>query len=224
MGSLNWNRPRRAFVPWYDRDLLPEMPAARAPVKVKRMAPPVRAKKYRPQPAAKPLAVAAGALAGTAALRTKEIGQARKALATATEAVVWCDGSAAPTNPGTMGMGTVIAAGSARVELYGGGTFGSNNAAELGAAILALEALPSQCRVTVCADSQYLVFGITKWIGGWRRKDFKRGGAPIPNAGLWRELDALNSSRSIRWQWIPGHSGNRGNEIADRLASLGRTL
>jgi ribonuclease HI len=121
-----------------------------------------------------------------------------------------------------MGLGCVIVVDGERVEICAGGDPGTNNHAELGAALLALSVLPPQCRVTIYADSQYLVFGITKWIGNWRRKDFKRNGDPIPNADLWLQLDAINSGRSIRWEWVRGHVGNRGNDLADRLATLGR--
>ncbi|MDO9385032.1 MAG: ribonuclease H [Hyphomicrobiaceae bacterium] len=138
-----------------------------------------------------------------------------------TEAVVFCDGSASP-NPGVEGLGAVIVTSAGRVELYNGGGRGTNNTAELGAALLALEALPAQCRVVVYSDSQYLVYGMTKWVAGWRRKGFVRGGEPIPNADLWRRLDSLNSGRAISWGWVRGHNGNRGNELADKLATLGR--
>jgi ribonuclease HI len=139
----------------------------------------------------------------------------------AAEAVVFCDGCSEP-NPGTEGMGAVILVGAERIELYNGGGQGTNNSAELGAALLALEALPPQCRVTVYSDSQYAIFGMTKWLDGWRRKGFVRGGEAIPNAALWRCLDEINSGRSIRWEWVRGHNGNRGNELADELATLGR--
>jgi ribonuclease HI len=121
-----------------------------------------------------------------------------------------------------MGLGAVLVITGGRVELYAGGMDGTNNAAELAAAHMALEALPAGCRVTLYADSQYLIFGMSKWIDGWRRKNFQRGGMDIPNADLWRALDVLNSRRSIRWEWLRGHCGNRGNEIADQLATLGR--
>jgi len=36
-----------------------------------------------------------------------------------------------------------------------------------------------------------------KWIAGWRRNGFKKKNAPIPNADLWRTLDALSTARAI---------------------------
>lgn len=219
MTRLNWNRPRRAFQPWYDR--AERVPAAREPagfVKVEKRSNP----EYRvPEPVVGVPAGLAGALGGKAVLQTRDLAKARQSLCLATEAAVWCDGSASP-NPGPIGLGCVIVVGGERVEICAGGELGTNNQAELGAALLALGVLPPQCRVTVYADSQYLVFGITKWVSNWRRKDFKRGDGPIPNADLWRQLDEINSSRSIRWEWVRGHASNRGNVLADRLATLGR--
>jgi ribonuclease HI len=219
MSRLNWNRPRRPFTPWYDRDLLPETLTIRAPAKVGRSTPPLRVTRYPAQAVVKSPALATGAFAGPAALRTWDLVQARQSLAAATEAVVFCDGACVP-NPGVEGMGAVIVAGAERVEIYNGGGPGTNNSAELGAAILALESLPPQCRATVYADSQYVIFGMTKWAPARLRK--LQRGAVVPNADLWRALDALNAARSIRWDWVRGHSGNAGNQLADQLATLGR--
>lgn len=37
-----------------------------------------------------------------------------------------------------------------------------------------------------------------------------------------KALDYLCRSHLINWQWVRGHSGNRGNEIADGLAVRGK--
>lgn len=216
MTRLNWNRPRRVYRPWYDQDSPPSLDAGPRPLPSFAINKPARFK-----PIDKPPTGLAAAFIGKATLRTRDATQARQVLSAVTEAQVWCDGSAEP-NPGTMGMGCAIVIGAERFELFGGGTTGTNNSAELGAALLAIEVLPPRCRVTVYSDSQYLVFGMTQWIDAWRWKKFMRSGGPIPNADRWRRLDALNSSRSIRWEWCRGHAGNRGNEIADQLATLGR--
>jgi ribonuclease HI len=58
-----------------------------------------------------------------------------------------------------------------------------------------------------------------KWRNnGWVRK-FKKGEyIPVPNADLWRELDALASVHTIRGEWVRGHSGHPENERCDELA------
>src|SRR5258708_38579052 len=104
-GRLNWNKPRRVFPRWYEAELLPwdnrlENPGriARSLVRQKtsdqKLAAPAVVKPVTQSPA-----VAAGAFAGKATLRTRDLAQARRALATATDARVWCDGGCSP-NPG----------------------------------------------------------------------------------------------------------------------------
>ncbi|WP_407122855.1 ribonuclease H [Bradyrhizobium sp. STM 3561] len=228
MSGLNWNKRRPIYEPWYAR--LDRDPFARDASKIIRHGvQPSAAKPAKParpkQPAKtaiKPFLMATGAFAGKPKLRTSDAVKAREALARVAEARIWCDGGCAPTNPGTVGMGAVILAEGIRVELFGGGWRGTNNAAELAAAILALEALPYGCPATVVADSQYLVNGMLKWRHGWRQRDFKRDGGDIPNADRWRKLDALAQRGSLKWVWQRGHCGEPGNELADRLAALGR--
>lgn len=38
---------------------------------------------------------------------------------------------------------------------------------------------------------------------------------------LWQKLDAVCAGRNIEWNWIKGHAGHAGNEMADQLANLG---
>ena len=40
----------------------------------------------------------------------------------------------------------------------------------------------------------------------------------VKNKDLWVELDNLTDKHSIKWEWVKGHSGDYGNEIADKLA------
>lgn len=141
----------------------------------------------------------------------------------AVSAVVHTDGGCEP-NPGTGGWGVVIdsALGERRIELCGGERSTTNNRMEMTAAIVALTVLPSACATTIVTDSQYLVNGMTKWVAGWRRNGFKKKGTAIPNADLWRTLDALSAGRTVDWRWVRGHNGNALNERADQLATDGR--
>ena len=45
-------------------------------------------------------------------------------------------------------------------------------------------------------------------------KNWKRNA----NNDLWDILDKLLSDKKVVWQWVKGHSGNKYNEIADKLA------
>jgi ribonuclease HI len=52
---------------------------------------------------------------------------------------------------------------------------------------------------------------------GWLNAEKK----PVKNQDLWMELDTLNESHTITWEWIKGHDGHIYNEKADTLARQG---
>lgn len=96
----------------------------------------------------------------------------------------------------------------------------TNNRMELTAAIEGLATLRRPCAVRLTTDSQYVRLGITTWIAGWKRRDWKRkGGQPVLNQDLWQRLDHLNDHHDVRWHWVKGHSGHPQNEAADRAAN-----
>lgn len=133
---------------------------------------------------------------------------------------IYTDGGADP-NPGPGGWGAVLidpATGKTR-ELSGGEPKATNNRMELTAAIRALEALKTRCRVRLVTDSQYLRRGITEWIAAWEARGWKRKDGELLNVDLWQRLAELNRSHEIRWDWIKGHAGHKHNERADQLAT-----
>lgn len=107
-----------------------------------------------------------------------------------------------------------------RRELKGGDPDTTNNRMELLAAIRALEALKRPCEVEIHTDSQYLRRGVTEWLRIWKRNQWKTASRkPVRNRDLWELLDDLQGRHRIRWYWVKGHSGDPGNERADRLAN-----
>jgi len=52
---------------------------------------------------------------------------------------------------------------------------------------------------------------------GWRGANKK----PVKNKDLWQALDAARERHQVEWQWVKGHAGVVGNEIADELANRG---
>lgn len=138
---------------------------------------------------------------------------------------IYTDG-ACSGNPGPGGWGVVFVAGERRKELYGGEIHTTNNAMELKACIEALKALKSTAYLVVLVtDSKYVTNGITKWIVGWKRRNWKTTKKqPVKNKKLWQELDTLNDKYHVTWRWVRGHNGDFGNERADELAKMGIDL
>jgi ribonuclease HI len=133
------------------------------------------------------------------------------------DVTIYVDGAAIPTNPGRGGAGIIYSTwrdGLRFTREYGFylGDNVTNNAAEIRAAIKALDKLKEPCNVTIISDSQYVINTMTK---GWRRN---------ANQELWRELDRAASRHTVAWQWIKGHSGDLFNEWADELANKAAKL
>lgn len=123
-------------------------------------------------------------------------------------------------NPGPGGWGALLRFGAVEKSLYGGEKLTTNNRMELMAAIEGLTALKEPCHVVITTDSQYVRKGITEWLIGWKRNGWRTAAkAPVKNADLWQQLDALNQQHKVEWRWVKGHSGHRENEIADSLAN-----
>jgi ribonuclease HI len=134
------------------------------------------------------------------------------------QVVIHTDG-ACEGNPGPGGFAAVIDEDGGRREITGGEKQTTNNRMELTAVIRGLAAIEEPSRVRIVTDSQYVVYGMTRWIRGWQRKGWRNAsGAPVKNRDLWEELDAVASRHEVRWEWIRGHVGHPENERADFLA------
>ncbi|WP_257265733.1 ribonuclease HI [Endozoicomonas sp. ONNA2] len=134
---------------------------------------------------------------------------------------IFTDG-ACKGNPGPGGWGVLLRYGNVEKELFGGEPQTTNNRMELMAAIEGLKALKRPCTIILTTDSQYVRKGITEWMTGWKRKNWKTAaGQPVKNQDLWQLLDQQSQRHDIDWRWIKGHAGHRENEIADQLACKG---
>ena len=133
-------------------------------------------------------------------------------------------------SPSSSGWGFVVR-GKADVTSFGpvvtesgsmyalGATKGSNNAAELSAVIelflYILEYAPVQSSVIISCDSKYAA-NIAR--GKWSPSSNAKLAALARN--LW---ERVRTHLDVEWQWVKGHSGNTGNEAADKAADMGRT-
>jgi ribonuclease HI len=131
---------------------------------------------------------------------------------------IYTDGSCLG-NPGPGGYGTILCYQQHRKELKGGFRLTTNNRMELLAAIVGLEALKTPCLVDLTTDSQYVRQGITQWLAGWKRNNWKTSQKqPVKNQDLWQRLDRACQPHQINWHWVKGHNGHPENERCDELA------
>lgn len=135
--------------------------------------------------------------------------------------IIYTDG-ACKGNPGPGGWGAALKSGRHKKHIYGGEPNTTNNRMELMAAIKSLQLLNRPCDVDIYTDSQYVRKGITTWIHGWKKNNWRTSSkTPVKNDDLWKALDAEVHRHKLSWHWVKGHSGHPGNELADALANKG---
>ena len=128
-----------------------------------------------------------------------------------TELLVYTDGACFP-NPGHGGWGVVMIqpAGELR-KLSGSAEQTTSNRMEMTAVLMALRELSSSgVPVVVRSDSELVIKTLLGKYGRHRNRE------------LWTQIDRERSRlrlRSIRFEWVKGHAGERYNEMADRLAN-----
>lgn len=132
---------------------------------------------------------------------------------------IFTDG-ACKGNPGPGGWGALLRMGRHEKELSGGEPHTTNNRMEMTAVIRALNALIEPCEVTLHTDSRYVIDGITKWVGGWKKRGWVNASKqPVKNADLWHDLIEAVARHKVTWEWVKGHNGHPENERVDRIAS-----
>jgi len=135
------------------------------------------------------------------------------------EVVIYTDG-ACSGNPGIGGWGAVLICGKSIKEISGVCEHTTNNRMELTAAIQALKCLKRPCKIKLHSDSAYLINSFVKgWIGEWKSKNWHRAKRSIKNVDLWQQLDSFSQIHNITWIKVAGHSGDKFNEICDKLAT-----
>ena len=134
--------------------------------------------------------------------------------------ILYVDG-ACSGNPGPGGWAVILKhLGTGRTrEISGGEKQTTNNRMELMAVISGLEAITKPSKVMVVTDSQYVVKGMSEWIGNWIAKNWRTANKkPVKNVELWQRLLELANKHQVRWEWIEGHAGHPENERCDKMA------
>jgi ribonuclease HI len=132
---------------------------------------------------------------------------------------VYTDG-ACSGNPGPGGWAWAVAP-DGEPNASGGEPLTTNQRMELLAALEALRTLsPGGERIRVVSDSLYVVKCFTdKWYVKWERNGWRNSKRePVANDDLWRPLVEFERAGNVRWEWVKGHSGDRLNDLVDRLA------
>lgn len=79
-------------------------------------------------------------------------------------------------------------------------------------------------------DSRYIIDGHDRYLDTWKRNFWiKADGQPVKNREMWEEIDATrdrlhNANVKYKIDWVKGHSGIVGNEIADEGATRATAL
>ncbi len=130
---------------------------------------------------------------------------------------IYTDG-ACRGNPGPGGWAAILRYGKHEKAISGDEKDTTNNRMELRAAFEALRSLTEPCRVVLYTDSEYLKKGITLWLPGWKKRNWRRKGGKLANVDLWMKLDEEMARHEVRWRWVKAHAGNTVNERVDKLA------
>jgi ribonuclease HI len=141
------------------------------------------------------------------------------------DVVLYTDG-ACSGNPGPGGWAAILKHPSTGAEkkLSAGERDTTNNRMEMMAVIEGLRALKEgrRWRVHVVSDSEYVIRGMTEWLPGWIRNNWRRGSKPnappVKNADLWQMLHELCQQHEVTFEHVLGHAGHPENEECDRMA------
>jgi ribonuclease HI len=91
----------------------------------------------------------------------------------------------------------------------------------------ALEIASKDTDVRIMTDSAYSINCSTVWYTSWKKNGWKTSqGGSVLNKDLVVEIRKLIDERNTKgaktdFEWIAGHSGDPGNEAADKLAVAG---
>ena len=144
--------------------------------------------------------------------------------------IIYTDGSASP-NPGPGGYGVVICDDADNIL----GTYHhheentTNNIQELKGILYAMINYGVHTSVTgfmfpplVYSDSSYAINTLTNWMFSWASNGWRKSDGQIPeNLELIQAYyDLYQKGYRIDLRKVKGHNGNKGNELADKLAKM----
>ncbi len=137
------------------------------------------------------------------------------------EVDIWTDGACSKR---LGGWAFVIKMGKHRKEDSGAVEDTTNNRMEMQAAIEALSALKSSCKVDLHTDSELIVNAFNQnWLMSWQNRDWEtRDGGAVKNQDLWEALAEQDERHDMTWTWVKGHGDDVENNRCDELAVQAR--
>lgn len=120
---------------------------------------------------------------------------------------IYTDGSCLknPNGPGGWAL-CIIEEDNTEFYMSGGEKSTTNNRMELKAVIEALKCVKTGDSCKIFSDSMLVINCAS---GKWKRK---------ANLDLWDEYNLAGKDKKIVFEWVKGHSGNKYNDIVDKLA------
>ena len=135
--------------------------------------------------------------------------------------ILWTDGSASP-NPGPGGYAVLeVVGGEARPVALGREAKSSNIRME-GCAMSAAIKYAGEDGCEIHSDSEFWINVVTKWMGTWAERGWKKNRGEIKNLEIVKELYELYDPELMRLVWVRGHVGTEFNEMADEWANKAR--
>lgn len=133
--------------------------------------------------------------------------------------VIYTDG-ACSYNPGPGGWAAVLIYKGTEKQISGFEPETTNNRMELKAVLEALKALKEPCGVTLHTDSSYIHNAFENgWIDNWQMNGWRTSAKkPVENQDLWQQILDAAQQHNITWRKVKGHSGDKYNNICDKLA------
>lgn len=132
---------------------------------------------------------------------------------------IYTDGSSRG-NPGPGGWGAIVLNDNNVTEIGGRDNMTTNNRMELMACIESLKLTNLHSPITLYSDSQYVIKGMTEWIDGWQRKNWKNSQKKdVLNRDLWEMMLEVSDGKNIEWKYVKGHAENPGNNRCDEIAT-----
>lgn len=93
----------------------------------------------------------------------------------------------------------------------------TNNRMEMSAVVEALSSFQKPMRVHLISDSQYTIKSCSIWMKKWKAEGWAKKDGELKNVDILKKLDQLLSIHKVTFEWVKGHSGNKGNDYVDTI-------